>query len=193
MKEIAHIKDLKPDQMNPRRRTERNLQMIEASLNEVGAARSIVVDEDGNILAGNGTIEAAALAGIEKVRVIEADGETIIAVRRSGLTEEQKRRLSLYDNRAAELAEWDAAVLGCLESETPEVTKGLFTEDELLYIIESELGETEQLLKEETERIRQRKMLHVLISVDVDRADEVRDAISDFDEIPGIEVLYGSN
>src|SRR5690606_13889295 len=31
----------------------------------------------------------------------------IIAVRRKGLTAEQKRRLAYYDNRTAELAEWD--------------------------------------------------------------------------------------
>jgi hypothetical protein len=85
--------------------------MIERALNEVGAARSIVVDENGVVLAGNATIEAAAAAGIERVQVVDADGQTLVAVRRSGLTPEQKAHLALYDNRAAELADWDAAVL----------------------------------------------------------------------------------
>lgn len=85
--------------------------MIEKAMNEVGAARSIVVDENGVILAGNATVEAAAAAGIEKVQVIDADGETIIAVRRTGLTDEQKKRLALFDNRTAELAEWDIGQL----------------------------------------------------------------------------------
>jgi len=106
--------------------------MIERSLQEVGAARSIVIDEEGRILAGNATVEAAALAGIENVQVVEADGETIIAVRRSGLTEEQKRRLALYDNRTAELAEWDVDVLAELDEEALE---GLFDGDELAALL----------------------------------------------------------
>jgi len=42
------------------------------------------------------------------VQVVDADGETIVAVRRTGLTDEQKRKLAYYDNRTAEVAEWDA-------------------------------------------------------------------------------------
>jgi DNA modification methylase len=108
---MTTIADLKPDKRNRRKHNPRNLGMIERALGEVGAARSIVIDEAGNILAGNGTVEAAAAAGIEKVQIVDADGETIIAVRRSGLTDEQKRKLALYDNRTAELAEWDVEEL----------------------------------------------------------------------------------
>lgn len=114
---MEHIKDLKPDKKNARKHNVRNLGMLEKSLQEVGAARSIVIDEDNNILAGNGTIEAAASAGITKMQVIDADGETIIAVRRKGLTEQQKKKLALYDNRTAELAEWDADTLKDLSVE----------------------------------------------------------------------------
>ena len=103
--------------------------MIVDSLHEVGAARSIVIDEDDVILAGNGTVEAAGEAGIERVRVIEADGEEIIAVRRRGLTKPQKRRLSLFDNRTAELADWDAEAL--LQSTKDGISlDGIFTEQE---------------------------------------------------------------
>jgi DNA modification methylase len=86
--------------------------MVADALREVGAARSIVIDEDDVILAGNGVTEAAAEAGITKVRVIEADGNEIIAVRRRGLTEAQKRALAIYDNRTAELASWNYDQLG---------------------------------------------------------------------------------
>jgi DNA modification methylase len=63
------------------------------------------------MLAGNGVVEAAAAAGITKVRIIEATGEEIIAVRRRGLTPAQKRALAIYDNRTAELATWNFAQL----------------------------------------------------------------------------------
>src|SRR5438105_4426082 len=104
MSDVTHIGDLQPDPKNARRHNPRNIGMIASALQEVGAARSIVIDEDNNILAGNGTIEAAAQVGIERVRVVEADGNEIIAVRRSGLSKRDKKRLALFDNRSAELA-----------------------------------------------------------------------------------------
>jgi hypothetical protein len=110
-REPAHIKDLKPDPRNARKHTSKNIGMISDSLRAVGAARSIVIDENDEILAGNGVIEGAAEAGITKLKIVEADGNTIIAVRRRGLTPEQKTKLALYDNRTAELAEWDLDVL----------------------------------------------------------------------------------
>jgi len=99
-------------------------------LQEVGAARSIVIDEDGNILAGNATIEAAAEAGIENLQIVDVDGETIVAVRRTGLTEEAKKRLAYFDNRTAELADWDADVI-LADLEAGVDFDGLFTELEL--------------------------------------------------------------
>ncbi len=103
----VHIKDLVPDPANRRAHNPRNLGMVVDALHQVGAARSIVIDEDNVILAGNAVTEAAAEAGITKLRVIEASGDALIAVRRSGLTDEQKRALAIYDNRTAELAEWN--------------------------------------------------------------------------------------
>jgi DNA modification methylase len=105
------IGDLKPDPANCRKHNPRNIGSIVHALQNVGAARSIVIDEDNVILAGNGLVEAAGEAGIENVRIVEADGNTIIAVRRSGLTPKQKAELAIADNRTAELAEWDAEQL----------------------------------------------------------------------------------
>ena len=116
-KTIDHIGELTPDPKNARAHTPRNLGTIVDSLHEVGAARSIVIDEDGVILAGNATVEAAGEAGIEKVRVIDASGDEIIAVRRTGLSPEQKIRLALADNRAAEFATWNPDVLKELAEE----------------------------------------------------------------------------
>lgn len=107
----THIKDLVPDPANRRKHNPRNLGMVVDALHQVGAARSIVIDEDNVVLAGNGVTEAAAEAGITKVQVVEADGNTLVAVRRIGLSAEQKRALAIYDNRTAELASWDAAQL----------------------------------------------------------------------------------
>ena len=101
------IRDLVADPANRRKHPPRNVEMIAAALRDVGAARSIVIDEANTVLAGNGVLEAAVSVGFTDVRVIDATGSEVIAVRRSGLTEAQKRALALYDNRTAELAEWN--------------------------------------------------------------------------------------
>jgi hypothetical protein len=134
-KAITHLRDLMPDPRNARKHNPRNVGMIETALNEVGAARSIVIDEVGVVLAGNATIEAAAQAGIERVQVVEADGDTIIAVQRRGLTPEQKTKLALYDNRTAELGDWDAAMLAELAQEVD--LSAVFREDELSALLEA--------------------------------------------------------
>ena len=108
---MTSIKDLKSDHKNARKRTDRSATLIEESLKRYGAARSIVIDEDNRVLAGNGTIEGAKAAGLENVRVIETDGDEIIAVKRKGLTEDEKVGLALADNRASDLSAWDASML----------------------------------------------------------------------------------
>ncbi|MDQ3696079.1 MAG: hypothetical protein M3464_21040, partial [Chloroflexota bacterium] len=123
------ITTLLPDPRNARAHSARNLELIAQSLHEVGAARSIVVDETGTILAGNATVQAAHQAGITGVRVIDADGSELIAVRRTGLSPDQKRRLALLDNRTAELATWDTEVLASLVDDTD--LSALWEADEL--------------------------------------------------------------
>jgi DNA modification methylase len=88
----------------------------------------VVIDEDNRILAGNGTVDAAKRAGISKVRVIETDGDEIIAVKRTGLTEDQKIGLALADNRTSDLSEWDKEMLHQL-SEEHDITPWFEAED----------------------------------------------------------------
>jgi hypothetical protein len=107
MDETKDLAALVTDPENRRAHPARNLDMVQRSLTDVGAARSIVIDEDDVILAGNGVTAAALAAGITTVRVIDSAGDELIAVRRRGLTALQKRALALYDNRTSELAVWN--------------------------------------------------------------------------------------
>ena len=116
-KKVTSITSLVGDHKNARRRTDRSSQLIKESLQKYGAARSIVIDEENRILAGNGTIEGAKAAGIKNVRIIETDGDEIIAVKRTGLSEDEKVGLALADNRTADLSEWDAEMLHQLSEE----------------------------------------------------------------------------
>lgn len=145
---MTSIKDLKSDHKNARRRTDRSAELIKESLQRYGAARSIVIDEDNRILAGNGTIEGAKEAGINRIRVIETDGDEVIAVRRTGLTEEQKVGLALADNRTADLSEWDQEMLNRL-GEQHDISL-FFSQDDLDGILELEV---EQLPPEDFDEV----------------------------------------
>jgi hypothetical protein len=105
------LADLQHDPTNRRLHPHRNVAMLVDALQKVGASRSIVIDEHNTILAGNGIATAAAEAGVTKLQVVDVEGDTLVAVRRRGLTDEQKRDLALFDNRTAELAEWNATQL----------------------------------------------------------------------------------
>ena len=109
--EIKNIADLKADPKNERTRTERSEGLIVESLGQVGPWRSIAIDENDVVYAGNGVISACGEIGIERVMVVDADPNTIVAVRRTGLTEEQKRKYVCFDNRASDLSTFDGAQL----------------------------------------------------------------------------------
>ena len=149
---MASIKDLKSDHKNARKRTDRSAGLIAESLKRFGAARSIVIDEDGRILAGNGTVEGAKAAGISKVRIIETEGDELIAVQRTGLTEEEKVGLALADNRSSDLSEWDNEMLRQLSEEQD--LSPWFDEDELTAFANDEIVEevTDSANNEETAR-----------------------------------------
>ena len=114
---VTSISSLHHDKKNARRRTDRSSSLIQESISRYGAARSIVIDEDNRILAGNGTIEGAKAAGIKNVRIIETNGDEIIAVKRTGLSEDQKVGLALADNRTSDLSDWDQEMLHQLSEE----------------------------------------------------------------------------
>lgn len=108
------LNELKFDDKNFNKHTEFGMSLIEKSLRNNGAGRSILLDKDDRIIAGNGIVEAAGQVGFENVRVIETDGNELIAVKRTDLSLDSKkgREMALADNAtsAADL-EWDRDAL----------------------------------------------------------------------------------
>ena len=100
------------DKRNYRRHNERNKKLINKSLAEFGAGRSILADRDGEVVAGNGVFEQAQQLGIP-IRVIETDGSELIAVKRTDLATDDPRRkqLALADNATSDSSEWEYDVL----------------------------------------------------------------------------------
>ena len=189
-----HVKDLVTDPNQTRRHTQRNLGMIGDALQEVGAGRSIVIDESNVILAGNGTVEAAAERGITRVRVIEADGNEIIAVRRSNLTPEQKVKLALFDNRAAELAEYDLSALIRVTDEFGLERSEWFTSAELRALEDREVahdltGATQAAPKADTVPSIPEGYTAFSLVLSHEAADEIRKALDDVKTRTGLKTL----
>ncbi len=102
---MAKLSDLTPDASNANKGTERGRYALEASLRKYGAGRSILVDRQGRIIAGNKTAETAADVGIDDVIIVQTDGRQLVAVQRTDLDLDSKeaRELAYADNRVAEL------------------------------------------------------------------------------------------
>lgn len=118
---IIDLSELKPDEANAREHDQVNLAAIRNSLERFGSGRSIVVDGNDVVRAGNGTIEAAKAAGMNKVLVVEPDADTLVAVKRADWSEQEAKGYGVADNRAAELAKWNLIALQDIINSTPDI------------------------------------------------------------------------
>ena len=109
-KKKTTVDDLVFDAANVRTHGDKNKKAIRNSVKQFKAGRSILVDADNVIRAGNGTAEAWQETG-GKVRIIETDGSELIAVKRTDLKGAEAMAYAIADNRASELAEWDTEIL----------------------------------------------------------------------------------
>lgn len=178
---IVPLTQLRPDTKNPRRRTARNRALLRQSLKELGAARSIVIDEGDNILSGNGVTEAAQAVGIRRARVIDADGDELIAVRRRNLSPDQKARLKLIDNQTGLLSEWDTDVIAAMREDGVSMD-GIFSDDDLdRMLVDPEPVERVELTKPP-------EMLWILIGVPVERYPDIAPYVERLETLAEISV-----
>jgi DNA modification methylase len=137
------IKDLIPDSHNANRGTPRGLGMLEKSLQKYGAGRSILIDKNNRIIAGNKTAEVAGVVGLENVRVVESSGNEIIAVKRTDLDLEKDkaaRELAFADNRTSEVSiEWSPEEITSAQESGCDLSD-MFTQEEISMITGVELG-----------------------------------------------------
>lgn len=96
----ANIEELVYDDHNFNQHTAEGMELLAKSIRENKFGRSILIDKDNRIIAGNGIVEAATKTGTKKIRVIETDGDELIAVKRKDLSldSQEGRRLALADN-----------------------------------------------------------------------------------------------
>lgn len=94
------IDSLIPDNKNFNKGTEFGDHLMDESLRKFGLGRSILLDKNDRIIAGNKTAEKAAELGFENVLVVETDGNTLVAVKRKDvdLDSAKGREFALADN-----------------------------------------------------------------------------------------------
>lgn len=99
--EHVSIDGLIPYEHNSKKHSEKQLRLIEKSIQEFGFITPILIDEHNRIIAGHGRTQAAKMLGMS----------TVPAVRVEGLTDEQRRAYIIADNRLTELGGWDKDII----------------------------------------------------------------------------------
>lgn len=98
------VENLIPDDKNFNKGTEYGQHLIEDSLREFGMGRSILLDKNNRIIAGNKTVENAANIGLDNVIIVETTGNQIVAVKRTDIDLDSRkgREMALADNATAD-------------------------------------------------------------------------------------------
>jgi len=94
------IADLKGIERNARSHPDRNITAICDSLTAFGQVKPLVLDVDGKIAAGNGTVEAARRLGWAHIAVVKTN-----------LSGDEARAFALADNRTGDLSSFSMANL----------------------------------------------------------------------------------
>ena len=108
------IESLVPDNKNFNKGTEYGDRLMDESLRRFGLGRSILIDKNNRIIAGNKTAEKAADIGFTDVLVVEVDGNQLVAVKRKDidLDTSKGRELALADNATGKAnLSWDEKMI----------------------------------------------------------------------------------
>lgn len=95
------IDELVPYANNAKIHGPEQIEQLRRSLREFGFVSPVLIDEDKNLIAGHGRVEAAWAEGMTEVPYVTV----------SELSEAQRRAYIIADNRLSETGEWDAARL----------------------------------------------------------------------------------
>jgi DNA modification methylase len=99
--EYTPVRELRPHPNNARTHSKKQIRQIARSIEQFGFCNPVLVDDNKQIIAGHGRVEAAKLLDIDAVPTC----------RLSHLSEVDKRAYVLADNALAEKAGWDRELL----------------------------------------------------------------------------------
>lgn len=99
--ELVPVAQLKPHPRNARTHSRKQVAQVAASIKRFGFCNPVLIDDDNQIIAGHGRVEAAKQLGLSGVPCL----------RLSHLSTAEKRAYVLADNKLAEKAGWDRELL----------------------------------------------------------------------------------
>ena len=99
--ETVAVETLRPYPRNARTHSHKQIRQIAKSIQKFGFCNPVLIDDQGQIIAGHGRVEAAKLLGLTEVPTVKL----------AHLGEVEKRAYILADNRLAEKAGWDREIL----------------------------------------------------------------------------------
>lgn len=129
------LSDLKRPPKNVRIHSDKQITEFKRSIEMFGQIRPIVIDEGGTILAGNGLYDALCVMG-------RTEADCYIA---AGLSESQKKKLMLADNRIFSLGVDDIQGFDDIIAELDDLDVPGYDE-ELLKTLTADLGDTDALM-----------------------------------------------
>lgn len=99
--EYTLVRELRPYSRNARTHSKKQIRQIADSIKRFGFNNAVLIDDNNQIIAGHGRVEAAKLLGHQAVPTVKL----------SHLSEADKRAFILADNKLALKAGWDREIL----------------------------------------------------------------------------------
>jgi len=155
--EIKELASFQPDPRNHNTGTQRGLTMLDKSISEDGAGRSLLATGDGVLIAGNKTQAALMERGIEEVIVVHTDGTRAVIVQRDDVQAgtDRARMMGIRDNRTSEIGlSWNSEQIAADLADGLDLS-GLFFDNEIAEICEElpEFKEYDEDIADEVEYI----------------------------------------
>lgn len=163
------LSEITPYDKNAKKHDKTQIANVAESIKQYGFVQPIVIDADGVIVIGHCRALAAKKLGMKEVPCVCADD----------LTPEQVNALRLVDNKSNESA-WD---MDLLAEELPELDLSAFDFDFCLDIVdENDIPDVKE------KELKPYEKVHYLISLDINKNDEVAKFIKQIGDIRGVEV-----
>ena len=161
--QVVDVSWLIPDNHNFNVGNEEGKQLIARSFREHGAGRSVLLDKNNRLIAGNKAAEGAIASGIKRVRIIETTGDELVAVKRTDidLDSAEGRKMAYLDNLTQQVSlTWDQTELEAVQAEVEgfEVSDFGYEIDSLPHVEVQPTGETEEEAIERKRREFEEKM-----------------------------------
>lgn len=136
---MINISDIKPYQNNARTHSTQQIEQIVKSIKEFGFTNPLLIDNDCNLIAGHGRLEA--IRWLNNFDYKDKPITQLPAVIVSDLSDTQRRALVIADNKIALNAGWDLDILKdeleLLENENYDMDLLGFSDSEISEILDS--------------------------------------------------------